>query len=43
MIYAGNEVLLILYKFFLSLSLGALIGIEREKTQKEHKGLDFAG
>jgi uncharacterized membrane protein (DUF4010 family) len=31
------------YKFFLSLALGALIGIEREKSQQHHKGTDFAG
>ena len=31
------------YKFFLSLALGALIGMEREKRQQHHKGTDFAG
>ncbi|MBN2368801.1 MgtC/SapB family protein [Candidatus Woesearchaeota archaeon] len=33
----------LLYKFFLSIALGALIGIEREKSQQGHKGTDFAG
>ena len=31
------------YKFFLSIALGALIGVEREKRQQHHKGTDFAG
>lgn len=36
-------VLQLFYKFFLALALGALIGIEREKKQQEHRGTDFAG
>ena len=40
MAYEGMH---LIYKFFLSLALGALIGIEREKSQQLHKGTDFAG
>lgn len=36
-------ILPLFYKFFLALSLGALIGIEREKKQQLHRGTDFAG
>ncbi len=38
-----HEMLQLFYKFFLSLVLGALIGIEREKSQQRHEGTDFAG
>ncbi|MEM3374086.1 MAG: DUF4010 domain-containing protein [Candidatus Woesearchaeota archaeon] len=33
----------LLYKFFLSIALGALIGAEREKSHQQHLGTDFAG
>jgi len=32
-----------LYKFFLAVALGALMGLERERTHKDHSGKDFAG
>ncbi len=31
------------YKFILAIALGALIGVEREKSHQLHKGTDFAG
>ena len=37
------QTLEIFYKFFLSMALGALIGVEREKSHQQHKGTDFAG
>ncbi len=37
------ESLEILYKFLISITLGALIGVEREKSHQEHIGTDFAG
>ncbi|NTV24287.1 MAG: MgtC/SapB family protein [Nanoarchaeota archaeon] len=37
------DYLALFYKFFLALSLGALIGVEREKSQQHHQGTDFAG
>ncbi|MEM2131357.1 MAG: MgtC/SapB family protein [Candidatus Woesearchaeota archaeon] len=33
----------LLYKFFLSMALGSLIGAEREKSHQQHLGTDFAG
>lgn len=38
-----QETLLLFYKFFLSIALGALIGAEREKSHQQHTGTDFAG
>ncbi|MFH2020110.1 MAG: MgtC/SapB family protein [archaeon] len=43
MIIPVSNVFIILYKFFLAISLGALIGLEREKNQKDHHGVDYAG
>jgi len=33
----------LLYKLFLAMALGSLMGIEREKYKQEHPGADFAG
>jgi uncharacterized membrane protein (DUF4010 family) len=38
-----QETLILFYKFFLSIALGALIGAEREKSHQLHTGTDFAG
>jgi uncharacterized membrane protein (DUF4010 family) len=38
-----NETFSVIYNFLLALLLGAVIGIEREKTHQQHKGTDFAG
>ncbi len=38
-----QETLILFYKFFLSIALGALIGAEREKSHQQHTGTDFAG
>jgi uncharacterized membrane protein (DUF4010 family) len=43
MIFNQNPLLFDLYKFFLAIALGALMGLERERIQKEHEGKDFAG
>lgn len=37
------ENLEVIYSFFISIALGALIGVEREKSHQDHKGTDFAG
>ena len=43
MIFNENPLFLDLYKFFLAVALGALMGLERERTHKDHSGKDFAG
>ncbi|MCM2325527.1 MAG: MgtC/SapB family protein [Candidatus Woesearchaeota archaeon] len=43
MVFAENPLLLDFYRFMLSICLGALIGLEREKSHSKHKGADFAG
>jgi uncharacterized membrane protein (DUF4010 family) len=38
-----GETFQVIYSFFLAIALGALIGVEREKSHQQHKGTDFAG
>lgn len=43
MIFSQNPLLMDLYRIFLAVALGALMGLEREKIHKGHEGTDFAG
>ncbi len=43
MIFSQNPLLMDLYRFFLAVALGALMGLERERIHKDHEGKDFAG
>ncbi len=43
MLLNTNPIFAVLYNFFLAIALGALMGLEREKTHKDHDGQDFAG
>lgn len=43
MAFFDNPILLEFYNFFLALCLGAIIGLDREKSHLDHKGSDFAG
>lgn len=42
-LFSQNPLLIDLYKFFLAIALGALMGLERERIHKEHQGEEFAG